>query len=80
MRKHAIAFVAALLVGLGACAQVDGNGQAGGTIHAMQPRPFAPATTTSLAEGYCGQFHRSAHIASEEIGWFWTDTIGFECI
>jgi hypothetical protein len=81
MGKNAIALIVGLLVGLGACAPaLEGNGQAGGTIHSLQLWPGAAAETTGMAEGYCGRFNRSAHIAREELGWVWTDTIAFECI
>lgn len=81
MRKHMVALVAGLLVALNACAPtLDGNGEAGGTIHSVKPWPGASTDTTSMAEDYCRRFNRSAHIAHEDLGWGWSDTVAFDCI
>jgi ABC-type glycerol-3-phosphate transport system substrate-binding protein len=81
MRKTAI-IAMTLLGGLAACGPaLEGNGQAGGTIRAVQVWPDSDgARMTDMAEAYCGQFGRSAHVASEDLSWVWLDDVAFDCI
>jgi len=84
-----------VLAGLSAgCAPtLEGSGEGGGTIRQNQlrqtrvelgPLPLrlgaAEDNVPAIADRYCGQFGRSAHIARENVGLLWTDGFAFECI
>jgi hypothetical protein len=81
MRNRAI-IAMTLLVGLPACAPtLESNGRSGGTVHQVQLWPnWDQYETRTMAQAYCGQFGGSAHIAREEIGWFRSESITFDCI
>jgi len=76
--------VAMLLGGLsvaGCAPALDGSGESGGTIHQFQLYPSSNLDhAVAMAAQYCGQFGRSGHVAREELGWFWSDTITFDCV
>jgi hypothetical protein len=71
----------ALVLGLttASCASLEGNGERGGTIRDNQLRPGSQDAMANAAQ-YCRQFGRSAHLASQEIGLVWSETIVFDCI
>jgi hypothetical protein len=76
--------VALLLGGLslaGCAPALDGSGESGGTIHQFQVYPGSTLDrAVAMADQYCSPFGRSGHIAREELSWFWSDTISFDCI
>ncbi|HUJ96685.1 MAG TPA: hypothetical protein VLV85_00505 [Stellaceae bacterium] len=84
MRAKRLVGVAMLLGGLsvaGCAPALDGSGESGGTIHQFQLYPSSNLDhAVAMAAQYCGQFGRSGHVAREELGWFWSDTITFDCV
>jgi hypothetical protein len=84
VRAKRLVGVAMLLGGLcvaGCAPALDGSGESGGTIHQLQVYPGSNLDhAVAMAAQYCSQFGRSGHIAHEELGWFWSDTITFDCV
>ena len=84
MHAKRLVGVAMLLGGLsvaGCAPALDGSGESGGTIHQFQLYPSSNLDhAVAMAAQYCGQFGRSGHVAREELGWFWSDTITFDCV
>ena len=84
MRAKRLVGVALLLGGLcvaGCAPALDGSGESGGTIHQFQVYPGSNLDhAVAMAAQYCSQFGRSGHIAREELGWFWSDTVTFDCV
>jgi hypothetical protein len=84
VRAKRLVGVAMLLGGLsvaGCAPALDGSGESGGTIHQFQLYPSSNLDhAVAMAAQYCGQFGRSGHVAREELGWFWSDTITFDCV
>lgn len=86
LRTRSLTILAVLLpiAGLSAagCApSLAGNGDNGGTIDQTQLRwDTDEVDATMMAADYCRQYGRTAHIASEELGVFWTDTFAFDCV
>lgn len=59
----------------------SGNGAAGGTIRGNLLWPGSDTHhAMAMADQYCGQFGRSAHLAGEEQSWLSSDTVTFECV
>jgi hypothetical protein len=57
------------------------NSDAGGTIRGNLLWPGSDTHhAMAMADQYCSQFGRSAHLASEEQGWLSSDTVRFECV
>jgi hypothetical protein len=82
VRVRQLAVLALVMGGLSiaGCAP-SGNGETGGTIRGNLLWPGSDTHhAMAMATQYCGQFGRSAHLASEEQGWLSSDTITFECV
>jgi len=75
--------VVALVMGgssVAGCA-LSGNGDTGGTIRGNLLWPGSDTHhAMAMADQYCRQFGRSAHLASEEQGWLSSDTVTFDCV
>jgi hypothetical protein len=75
--------VLALVMGglsVAGCA-LSSNNDAGGTIRGNLLWPGSDTHhAMAMADQYCSQFGRSAHLASEEQGWLSSDTVRFECV
>ena len=86
MRARSLTMLAVVLpitgLSVAGCApSLAGSGDGGGTIHQIQLRWDADEVeATAMADDYCRQFGRTAHIAGEELGLFWTDTLSFDCV
>ncbi|HUH84591.1 MAG TPA: hypothetical protein VLX85_08260 [Stellaceae bacterium] len=86
MRARSLTVLAVLLpvagfAAAGCAPSLAGSGEGGGTIHQLQLRWDADEVeATAMAADYCRQFGRTAHIAGEELGVLWTDTLTFDCV
>jgi hypothetical protein len=73
-----------LLSGLsvaGCAPSLEGAGERGGVIRYTQLQlGRSIGEVPAMTDKYCGQFGRSAHIAGEHLGWFWSDTVTFDCV
>jgi hypothetical protein len=82
VRVRQLVVLAMLMSGLSvaSCAP-SGNGETGGTIRGNLLWPGSDTDhAMAMAAQYCGQFGRSAHLASETQGWLSADTIAFDCV
>jgi len=86
MRARSLTALAVLLPVAGfsaaGCAPaLTGSGASGATVHQLQLRWDADEVeATAMAADYCRQYGRTAHIASEELGVLWKDTLTFDCV
>ncbi|MGO8918328.1 MAG: hypothetical protein ACLQJR_20705 [Stellaceae bacterium] len=76
--------LAVLVSGLslaGCAPSLEANKERGGVIRSTQLLlGTGISDVPTMADKYCGQFGRSAHISGEQLGWFWQDTLTFDCI
>jgi hypothetical protein len=82
VRARQLVVLAIVMAGLSAagCAP-SGNGEAGGTIHGNLLWPGSDTNhAMAMAAQYCGQYGRSAHLASESQGLLSFDTVTFDCV
>ncbi len=84
MGARTVIVLAVLAGGLsisGCAPTLEGSKERGGVIRYSQVRPGTDGTdVAAMADKYCSQFGRSAHMSSEELGPFWSDTVSFDCV
>lgn len=84
MSARTVMVLAALAGGLsisGCAPSLEGSKENGGVIRYSQVRPGTDGRdVAAMADKYCSQFGRSAHMSSEELGPFWLDTVNFDCV
>jgi hypothetical protein len=84
MGARTVIVIAVLTGGMsvsGCAPSLEGSKERGGVIRYSQVRPGADGRdVAAMADKYCSQFGRSAHMSSEELGLLWSDTVTFDCV
>ena len=84
MRSTAAALITIVLAGglsAGCAPTLQASNERGGTVTQSQlwPGP-GRARAMAMASDYCSHYGAVPHLASEDLGWLWSDTIAFDCV